>query len=383
MKTISSLVSLIVIFGMFILFGCSGGSGDSGSSGGSSSSSSSTTLATSTDAGHTVTLIGSTDALPNGLSASDIKLTTKAPADVPAAPVEASLLLAVECEPTGISFSQPVTLTFKLSPARTAGELLTVYLVNAGAWTATGINATVGADGLSASATITHFSTYGLFAPVNAALPGDKFFTFASGVNDGGSPSEIMYDDVNGRLLLPHSSALSVAQPYANVIQAPYGIYRDSNGSTPPDFPATVGSVYVLRSTMSTLQYFKLQIISATIRNGSTYGVVTFKYEQILPQDVVNVVGQWKFPDNSCLGVPNAVTMDYTAPNSDFYAMGGDYTNKTTLVGTFTTWPPPSGIAVTGKVTITLSLATNGTLNATLTGDAPLGTVTLTGGVKQ
>lgn len=235
-------------------------------------------------------------------------------------------------------------------------------------------------DGLTASATITHFSTYGLFVPVNAALPGDKFFTFAGGAYDGGSPSEIIYDDVNGRLLLPHSSALSVAQSYANVTQAPYGIYQDSNGLTPPDFPATVGSVYVLRSTMQTLQYFKLQIISATIRNGSTYGVVTFKYEKNLPQDVLNIDGEWKFPDNSILGVPNAVTIDYTTHDGILYAMGGNYTNQTTLVGTFITWTPSTA---TGSVTITLSLATNGTLNATLTGDAPLGTVTLTGGVKQ
>jgi hypothetical protein len=367
---------LMVLIGSLILSAC----GSGGSDGGSSQDSSSTTLATSTDAGKTVTLTGSTAALPSGVSASDIILTTKDPADVPAAPVEASLLLAVQCEPTGISFSQPVTLTFKLSPARTAGELLTVYLVNAGAWTASGANAIVSVDGLTASATITHFSTYGLFVPVNAALPGDKFFTFASGVYDGGSPSEIMYDDVNGRLLFPHSSALSVAQPYANVIQAPYGIYQDSNGLTPPDFPATVGSVYVLRSTMSTLQYFKLQIISATIRNGSTYGVVTFKYEKILPQDVLNIVGEWKFPDNSILGVPSIVTIDYTTPTGILYAIDGNYTNKTTLVGSFITWTPSTA---TGNVTITLSLATNGTLNATLTGDAPLGTVTLTGGVKQ
>jgi hypothetical protein len=278
-------------------------------------------------------------------------------------------------------FSQPVTLTFKLSAARTAGEVLTVYLLSGGVWTASGTNAIVSGDGLTASATITHFSTYGLFAPVNAALPGDKYFTFAAGVNDGGSPSEIMYNDVNSLFLFPHADALLVTQAYDDITQAPYGIYQNSNGISAPTFTAAAGSVYVLRSTIPALQYYKLQVISATVHNGSSYGIVTFKYENILPLDIANMAGHWIFPDNSELGVlATAVGLDYTAANSDFYTIDGNYTNQTTFVGTFTRWNPSTA---TGAVTVTLSLMLDGTLNATLTGAAPQGTVTLTGGVKQ
>ena len=375
----SCLMALVFSFGILIFFGCSGSNGPPAPT--------STTLATSSDANQSITLTGSASALPSGVPASSLTLTPKTAADVPAAPGGASFLLAVECGPAGTNFSQPVTLTFKLSSARTPGEVLIVYLLSGGVWTAAGTGATVSGDGLTASATITHFSTYGLFVTVNAALPGDKYFTFADGVNDGGSPSEIMYDDVNSLFLFPHADALLVTQAYADITKAPYGTYQNSNGLTPPTFTAAAGSVYVLRSTIPTLQYYKLQVISATGHNGSSYGVVTFKYEKILPLDIVNV-GEWKFPDNSKLGVlATTIGLDYTAAdytvaNNDFYMIDGNYTNQTTFVGTFTRWVNPT-TPVTGAVTVTLSLTADGKLSATLTGAAPLGTVTLTGGVKQ
>lgn len=358
-----------------VLFGCSGGGGSS-----SATPTPPTTLATSSDLNQSVVLTGSAAALPSGVPATSITITPRAVADVPAAPSEATYLAAVECGPSGTTFSQPVTLTFKLSPARTPGEVLTVYYLDSGAWTPAGTSAQVSSTGLTASASISHFSTYGLFVPVNAALPGDKYFTFASGVIDGGSPSEIMYDDVNRLLLFPHANALAVSQAYADIIRAPYGTYLNSNGLNPPTFHAVAGTVYVMRSTIPTLRYFKVQIVSATSRVDTTPGVLTFKYEQILPQDVVNAVGEWKFPDNSVLSVlPTTVGVDYYAASGYFYAIDGNYTNASTLTGTFFN----SNTSATGTVTVTLSLTLDGKLNATLTGAAPLGTVTLTGGVKQ
>jgi hypothetical protein len=373
-RSVTFLIALVISFGILVMLGC-------GSSSSIPAPTTSTTLSTSTDAGQSVSITGSAAALPSGVPASSLTLTPKAAIDVPVAPVESSLLLAVECGPTGTQFSQPVTLTFKLSPARTAGEVLTVYILSGGAWTPVGTKAIVADNGLTASAMITHFSTYGLFVPVNAALPGNKYFSFAAGVNDGGGPPEIQYDDVTGRLWFPHSSGLQVTQSYAGITQAPYGIYQNSNGISALSFPVDAGTVYVMRSLFPSIQYYKMEIISATLRGSSGYGFVTFKYEKILPQDIVNATGEWVFLNGAHLAVlPSTIGIDYTAADSSFFAIDGNYTNQTTLAGTFMTWSPST---VTGAVTVTLSLTTDGKLNATLTGAAPLGTVTLTGGVKQ
>ncbi|MBN1614722.1 MAG: hypothetical protein JW950_09680 [Deltaproteobacteria bacterium] len=364
---------LLIGFGMLVLSGCSNSD--------STPVPASTTLATSADA--SVTLTGSTAALPAGVTAADITLTPVT-VGLPVAPAEANFLAAVECGPTGTAFLLPVTLTFKLTPARTPGATLTIYFLSGGAWIAAGTGATVSADGLTASASITHFSTYGLFEPNDIALPGDKFFTFLDGVILGGVPSEIMYDDVTGALILPHASAIQVAQAYNEITQAAYGDYQDSNGTTPPVFPATAGTVYIMRSTMpwgSAATYYKLQIISRTLRDGPTYGVVTFRYEKILPLDIVDATGEWVFPGGEHLSVlDSTIAIDYTPVDHGMYAIDGDYTSRTTLSGNFTTWDPTT---LTGAVTVTLSLTPGGNLNVTLVGDAPLGTVTLNDGVKQ
>ncbi len=375
-KRILYLMSALSCLGLLVLFGCS--------SGDSTPAPTPTTLSSSTDASQSFVLTGSTAALPSGVSASNLTLTSKAANEVPAAPAEVAYLAAVDCGPTGIEFSQPVTLTFKLTPARTPGEVLAVYCLGGGVWTAAGTSAVVSSSGLTASASITHFSTYGLFAPVNAVLPGDKYFTFASGVNDGGSPSEIMYNDTDGTLIFPHASALQVSQAYADISQAPYGVYQDSNGVTPPTFTATAGTIYVVRSTMSTtVQYYKLKIVSSSVRTtgtgGTNYGVVTFSYVQLIP----NAFGEWQFPNGAHLSVlTNATMLDYHVDNDTthpFYMISGDYANGSTLTGTYTM----TNQQATGSVTVTLSLTTDGKLNATLIGVAPLGSATLTGGIKQ
>jgi hypothetical protein len=221
------------------------------------------------------------------------------------------------------------------------------------------------------------------FEETTAALPGDRFFTFALGVFAGGAPGEIMYNDLDGELMLPHASALPVTQAYDGIRQAPFGIYRDSNGATPPAFPADPGTVYVMRSIMGpAVQYYKLRIISATIRPdvaSTNFGTVTFGYTPILPQPIVNAVGEWQFPDGSHLSVlTSTVSLDYTAADSAFFTIEGNYTDSNTLAGTFTRFAPDA----TGTVTVSLELTAEGKLNATLSGQAPLGSVTLTGGTR-
>ena len=227
-------------------------------------------------------------------------------------------------------------------------------------------------------------------AELTGSLYGNKFFGFAGGVVDGGIPSEIMYNDVEGYLILPHSSAQQVTQAYSSIIQAPYGIYQDSNNGAPTDrFPVTAGTVYIFRSVMpfgNTASYYKLEIISSTKRpdvNSTNYGVVTFKYAPILPIDIVNAVGRWQFADGSIVAVlPSTIQVDYTATDTKFYAINASYSNSSTLTGTFSLFNADNTVS-TGSVTISLAVTVDGKLNATLTGDAPLGSATLTGGIKQ
>jgi len=223
-----------------------------------------------------------------------------------------------------------------------------------------------------------------------ASLYGNKYFGFAGGVVDGGIPSEIMYNDIDGYLILPHSSAQEVNQTYSSITKAPYGVYQDSNNGAPTDrFPVSAGTVYVFRSVMpfgSAAAYYKLEIISSTKRpdvDSTNYGVVTFKYVQILPIDIVNAVGRWQFADGSILAVlANTIYVDYTAADTKFFTVNGNYTNSSTLAGTFSLFNADNTVT-TGGVTISLALTVDGKLNATLTGDTPLGSATLTGGIKQ
>lgn len=373
MRRLTVLLSTGIVFLLlFVLAGCGGGG---------TGLLPAVTLKAAAD--NSVALEGSPSALPAGVSAAAITLTPKALADVPAAPIGAAYVAAVECGPAGTVFSQPVNLVFKLMPAQAPGTKLPVYLLSGGVWTAAGSIATVSADGNTAVAPVTHFSTYGLFATQQTSLPGDKYFRFDTGVTNGGMPSEIMYNDTNQTLMLPHAAALAVNQAYDAITQAPYGEYDDSNGSNPPTFPATVGKVYVFRSydfITSATSYFKLQIISATARDGATYGVVTFKFEKILPMDIINALGEWAYANGAHLSVlMDGSMIDYTpSAGASVIVIDGNYTNSNTLIGTWANTATQAG----GTVTVTL-VKSGANLNATLVGSNGFGTVTLTGGTKQ
>lgn len=222
-----------------------------------------------------------------------------------------------------------------------------------------------------------------------AVLPGGQFFNFIGGVTPGGGgmPNEIMYDDTEGKLILLHAYALKVDAAYASNIRATYGPYLSSNDVPPPDFPATAGTVYIMRSTkgpggQADPRYYKLQIDSATLKEGDTRGEVTFRYAQILPLDIVDAVGEWEFPDGAHFSVlPDMVLMDYMPqPGDPMWSIQGYYTDRSTLEGIFTVWNPDK---TTGAVTVTLEVTEDGKLNVSIVGDAPLGSVTLTGGEKQ
>jgi hypothetical protein len=374
-----ALLTALLMGGLaLVLAGCGGGST-------ATVAANTVTLATSGGA-DAVTLLGDPAALPAGVQATDLTVTVVA-AGLPAAPAGAGLLAAVQCGPAGTVFAQPVTLVFPLNPAGTPGEMLPAYLLNAAgdAWILADAQATVAANGLTASLPVTHFSTYAIFSGSNATLPGDKFFTFETGVIDGGVPSEIMYNDTDQTLSLPHASALAVDTPYASITQAPFGEYRDSNGVNPPTFPATVGQVYIFRSGFipgSDSAYFKLQILSATPRPAEGFGAVTFKFARILPIPRVAADGEWEFTGGYHLSVLGDRTMDLHIPDYEsMYCIDGNFTSANTFTGTFTTWP--GGNTVTGQITVTLTLS-GGTLAAQIASpDDNKLNLNLTGGVKQ
>lgn len=78
--------------------------------------------------------------------------------------VNTSIVSAGQFEPSGTQFSQPVLITFPLPYPRTAGTTFSLMQLNetTGAYTNSGFTATVNTDGTSASAEVTHFTTYTL-----------------------------------------------------------------------------------------------------------------------------------------------------------------------------------------------------------------------------
>jgi hypothetical protein len=101
--------------------------------------------------------------IPPGSMATDTVISVEwvDPASLPAPTEDSYNLAAVKLEPSGLQFSQPVTVVFSLRNWEEPGTVLAVYLADgmAGAID-TGKTATVDETGLKASTTIEHFSTY-------------------------------------------------------------------------------------------------------------------------------------------------------------------------------------------------------------------------------
>lgn len=104
---------------------------------------------------------------------------TVAPIPVGAAPSkpagQAPSVSVLSLEPSGITFNVPVTVIFPLPVKLTAGKTmqLKVYNNNTGQWDNSGFSATVASDGLSASGSVTHFSTWELEGEVTTNTTSD------------------------------------------------------------------------------------------------------------------------------------------------------------------------------------------------------------------
>ena len=96
--------------------------------------------------------------------------------------------------------------------------------------------------------------------------------------------------------------------------------------------------------------------------------------------------GEWLFADGSRLSVMGGggyEMVDLTEPvMGDMFFTSGAYTSQTNYAGGFQYFPSGGGMSV-GAVSVLFSLDAAGVLTAAITGDAPLGIRTLTGGTNQ
>ncbi|MEI8309375.1 MAG: choice-of-anchor D domain-containing protein [Verrucomicrobiota bacterium] len=115
-------------------------------------------------------------------------------------------------------------------------------------------------------------------------------------------------------------------------------------------------------------------------------GVDFYDYQTFIGHGQLSALGRWVFPDTSELAVMgNGISgmADYSPPSASgeqMYMMDGTFTSQGVFQGLFTHYNPDQ---VTGNVEIQLILPTNGTLDALISADAPLGGRFLTGGVNQ
>ena len=115
-------------------------------------------------------------------------------------------------------------------------------------------------------------------------------------------------------------------------------------------------------------------------------GVEFYDNGTLIGQAQLSVLGRWVFSDTSELSVmgdPLMAIADYTPPSASgeqMYMLDGTFPSLTAFQGTFTHFNPSQ---ITGNVGIQFTLSSSYTLDASISGDAPLGTRSLSGGINQ
>jgi len=82
-----------------------------------------------------------------------------------AAPTGLVAISAAQFEPAALTFAAPVTVTFPLTQTRTAGENLTLWVVQGSTWINSGHIAVVSTSGTTAVTQIDRLGVYALFVP--------------------------------------------------------------------------------------------------------------------------------------------------------------------------------------------------------------------------
>ena len=239
--------------------------------------------------------------IPAGALAADtnITVTPLSVADFPA-PVPASkVYVGVTFGPAGTIFAagKPVVVTFPLAAVKTAGLKLAILLWNPTTmkWDIDG-EAIVNANGMSASANITHFSTYVLIDSSGTLLDTTKFLLGSGKAYTAGTPTPVTPDMIFAGNALNNSASLlfncpvqKVSSLYENITQAPSGTYTSNQtyavGSE--TLPLAAGNVFVGSAKKyganplapPTTFYFKLRIIAISYPNETA--TLLFEYETI------------------------------------------------------------------------------------------------------
>ena len=102
-------------------------------------------------------------------TATSISVATLEPASLPPPPDSQNVLFAIKVEPSGVKFSSPVTLEFKV-PTRLQGHLpkqLPLYIYNplTAKYERTSFQAVLSADGTALTASVTHFTIFVVLQP--------------------------------------------------------------------------------------------------------------------------------------------------------------------------------------------------------------------------
>lgn len=92
--------------------------------------------------------------------------------------------------------------------------------------------------------------------------------------------------------------------------------------------------------------------------------------------------GEWSFPDGASFSIlDDGTIMDYRPAGAPMFCMGGEMAGPFGgFSGQFSTWQPAEA---TGSVSMVFSLSTDDRLDVSMIGDEPLGTRSLSGGVRQ
>lgn len=79
-----------------------------------------------------------------------------------------TLMAAARFEPAGLTFAAPVSITFNLASSLPPNQTMLLYVLQSGVWEDSGFEAVVSSDGTKATAEVSGFSIYALFADLGS-----------------------------------------------------------------------------------------------------------------------------------------------------------------------------------------------------------------------
>lgn len=232
------------------------------------------------------------------------------------------ILSVVTFGPAGTTFTTPATIKFNLSPAMTAGQEIPfmLYDENTKTWTPEGV-ATVSGDGLSATATVTHFSTYatlsnGLTVNMYASDTRNDSFNFSTNnttfsKNEPNADVKFSYPPATLSFISGQYFEVTTAgtnkdavNKYRNLTTAPAGASYVS-GSFTPD----MGKLYVIRVPnrltlvdTNDVVYYKFMLYGMNTTKNPP--ICTIRREKLLdPATSVNSLLNGRWWETSFMGI--------------------------------------------------------------------------------